>query len=84
MYVIAPHRVLEQRLLASISNSTMSTIIQNTSPSVAKRIEKEITHEATKEERMVKTALKELARLEKEDKSAQKVILKPYPRFVMV
>lgn len=51
----------------------MSTFIQSTSPSLAKRIEKEITHEAVKEDKAVKHALKELGHLEKKDNKASKV-----------
>jgi hypothetical protein len=51
----------------------MSTFVKNTSPSLAKRIEKEITHEAVKEDKAVKHALKDLAHLEKKDHQASKV-----------
>ncbi|KAJ2916485.1 hypothetical protein MD484_g3901, partial [Candolleomyces efflorescens] len=50
----------------------MSTFVKSTSPSLAKRIEKEITHEAVKEDKAVKHALKDLAHLEKKDHKASK------------
>ncbi|RXW15991.1 hypothetical protein EST38_g9859 [Candolleomyces aberdarensis] len=50
----------------------MSTFVKNTSPSLAKRIEKEITNEAVKEDKAVKHALKELAHIEKKDNKASK------------
>ena len=53
----------------------MSTFIKNGSPSLAKRIEKEITSEAVKEDKKVQHALKELHNLEKADKKATKVRL---------
>ena len=51
----------------------MSTFIKNSSPSLAKRIEKEITNEAIKEDKKVQHALQELHNLEKADKKATKV-----------
>lgn len=52
----------------------MSTFIKNTSPTIAKRIEKDIANEAVKEDKSVKHALKELAHLEKQDNKAHKKV----------